>query len=45
MSPADLSLKRPIFITCVVLLICVLGFMAMNKMPVDLFPNNLDRPC
>jgi hydrophobic/amphiphilic exporter-1 (mainly G- bacteria), HAE1 family len=39
MTLADLSIKRPIFITCVVSLILVLGVLSMRKLPVDLFPN------
>ncbi len=39
MNLAELSIKRPIFITCIVLLMMVLGWMSLNKMPVDLFPN------
>ena len=39
MSPASLSIKRPFFITCVVILMLVLGYSALKKMPVDLFPD------
>jgi hydrophobic/amphiphilic exporter-1 (mainly G- bacteria), HAE1 family len=39
MTIADLSIKRPIFITCIVLLLLVLGWLSLKKMPVDLFPN------
>jgi HAE1 family hydrophobic/amphiphilic exporter-1 len=39
MNPAELSLKRPIFITCIVILLTVLGLMGLKRMPVDLFPN------
>lgn len=39
MNLADLSIKRPIFVTCLVLLILVLGFLSMQKLGVDLFPN------
>lgn len=39
MNLAELSIKRPIFITCVVSLMIVLGIVSMNKMPVDQFPD------
>jgi len=39
MNLSALSIKRPIFITCVVSLMLVLGVMAMSKMSVDLFPD------
>ena len=39
MSPASLSLKRPIFITCLVLLMLVMGYLSLKKLPVDQFPN------
>ena len=39
MNIASLSIKRPIFITCLVTLILAVGTMAMKKLPVDLFPN------
>ncbi|NDD05097.1 MAG: efflux RND transporter permease subunit, partial [Proteobacteria bacterium] len=39
MNLADLSIKRPIFITCIVLAIIVLGFLSMKKLGVDLFPD------
>lgn len=39
MNLADLSIKRPIFITCLVLAILVLGYMSLQKLGVDLFPN------
>lgn len=39
MSLADLSIKRPVFITAIVTILIVVGLMAMKKMPVDLFPN------
>lgn len=34
-----LSIKRPVFITCVLLLIVVLGLFSFKKLPVDLFPD------
>ncbi|NBV50622.1 efflux RND transporter permease subunit, partial [bacterium] len=39
MNIADLSIKRPIFISCCVLASMVLGFLSMKKLGVDLFPD------
>jgi HAE1 family hydrophobic/amphiphilic exporter-1 len=39
MTLADLSVKRPIFITCLVILLIALGFMGLRNLAVDLFPN------
>ncbi len=39
MSLAELSIKRPIFITCIVLAMVVVGYRSMRTMPVDLFPD------
>ncbi len=39
MSLADVSIKRPTFITCVVLLMLAVGWIAMKGMGVDLFPD------
>lgn len=39
MNFAELSIKRPIFITCTVLIILVSGWLSLNKLGVDLFPN------
>src|SRR3954465_14611012 len=39
MNFADLSIRRPIFISCVVLLSLIAGLMSMAKLGVDLFPN------
>jgi len=39
MTLAETSIKRPIFITCLVLVMLVLGWMSMRKLPVDLFPD------
>lgn len=39
MSPAELSIKRPIFISCLVILMLVLGFLSMRSLPLDLFPD------
>lgn len=38
MNLADLSIKRPIFVTCLVLLILLSGAYSLSKLPVDLFP-------
>ncbi len=39
MNLADLSIKRPIFITCIVILLLVVGYMSLKSLPVDLFPD------
>lgn len=38
MNIAKLSIKRPIFITCIVLLMVVMGIVGFNRLGVDLFP-------
>lgn len=39
MNLADLSIKRPIFITCLVILLLVVGYISLKSLPVDLFPD------
>lgn len=39
MNLASLSVARPIFITCIVTLMLILGGFALKKMPVDMFPD------
>lgn len=39
MSLAELSIKRPIFISCIIFMMLVVGTTAIYKMPVDLFPD------
>ncbi len=39
MNLAELSIKRPVFITCLMALLIVLGLMSYKKMPVDQFPD------
>lgn len=39
MNLAGLAIKRPIFITCLVVLMLVLGGLSIKKMSVDLFPD------
>jgi hydrophobic/amphiphilic exporter-1 (mainly G- bacteria), HAE1 family len=39
MNLADLSIRRPIFITCVVILMLAVGLLGMKKLGVDLFPD------
>jgi HAE1 family hydrophobic/amphiphilic exporter-1 len=39
MNFAQLAIKRPIFITCVVIIMLVLGWVALNKLSVELFPD------
>jgi len=39
MNIAELSIKRPIFITCIAVLIMILGYLSLKKLPIDLFPD------
>ena len=39
MSLADLSVKRPVFISCVVIVMLAVGALSLRKLGVDLFPN------
>ncbi|MBI2712699.1 MAG: efflux RND transporter permease subunit [Bdellovibrio sp.] len=39
MNLADLSIERPTFITCVVLVMLAVGLLAMQRLGVDLFPD------
>ncbi len=39
MNIVELSIKRPVFLTCLVLLMLALGYMGLKRMPVDLFPS------
>ncbi len=39
MNLADLSIRRPVFITSVVILMLIAGTIMMSRLPVDLFPN------
>lgn len=39
MNLAALSIKRPIFISCVVILMIIMGIISYKKMPVDQFPD------
>jgi hydrophobic/amphiphilic exporter-1 (mainly G- bacteria), HAE1 family len=39
MTLADLSIKRPYFITCIIILMLAAGIYSMNRLPVDLYPN------
>jgi HAE1 family hydrophobic/amphiphilic exporter-1 len=39
MNLALLSIKRPIFVTCLVILMLAMGYLSFRKLPVDLFPN------
>lgn len=39
MSLPELSIKRPVFITCILLLLIVLGIFSFKKLPIDLFPD------
>lgn len=39
MSPADISIKRPVFVTALAIILLALGWMSLRSMSVDLFPN------
>ena len=39
MNLSKLSIDRPVFMTCVLLLIIVLGLFAFKKLPIELFPD------
>ena len=39
MSLADLSIKRPTFITCIIIIMISVGLFAFSRLGVDLFPN------
>jgi HAE1 family hydrophobic/amphiphilic exporter-1 len=39
MSLANISIKRPTLLTCVIILMLAVGWMSMKKLPVDLFPD------
>ncbi len=39
MNIVEMSIKRPIFITCIVALMLVMGFISISKMSVDMFPD------
>ena len=39
MNIIDVSIRRPIFITCLVLLMLTVGALSLKRMPVDLFPD------
>lgn len=39
MNLAEISVKRPIFITCVFILMLAVGYLSLKKLPVDMFPN------
>lgn len=39
MGIAELSIKRPIFILCLVFFMLVVGYISLKKMPVDQFPD------
>lgn len=38
-SFAKLSIQRPIFITCIILITVITGFLSLKSLPVDLFPD------
>ena len=39
MSLADLSIRRPTFISCIVILMLAVGWVCLNRLGVDLFPD------
>jgi HAE1 family hydrophobic/amphiphilic exporter-1 len=39
MNLPELSIKRPVFMTCILLLVVVLGLFSFKRLPVDLFPD------
>lgn len=39
MNLPSLSIRRPIFISCIVILMLILGSFSLRKMPVDMFPD------
>ena len=39
MSLANISIKRPTFLTCIIIIMLAVGWMSMRKLPVDLFPD------
>ncbi len=39
MNFADLSIRRPVFITSILTLLLVAGYICLKSLPVDLFPN------
>lgn len=39
MNLADLSIKRPVFITAIAIVLIAVGLLSMRSMPVDLFPD------
>ena len=39
MSLADVSIKRPTFITCIIVIMIAVGLLSMQRMGVDLFPD------
>ena len=39
MSLAEISIKRPVFLSCIVMLMLAVGYLSMRGLGVDLFPN------
>ena len=39
MSLAELSIKRPVFISSIITIMLIVGYISLNKMPVNLFPD------
>ncbi len=39
MSIANISIKRPVFISCIIIIMLVLGYVSMKRLSVELFPD------
>ena len=39
MNLSELSIRRPVFITCLVILLLTVGYLSLRKLPVNLFPD------
>lgn len=39
MNLIEMSVKRPIFITCIVISMLAIGYLSFKRLPVDMFPN------
>jgi hydrophobic/amphiphilic exporter-1 (mainly G- bacteria), HAE1 family len=39
MNIAEISIKRPIFVACLIIVMVVVGYISMTKLSVELFPD------
>lgn len=39
MNLAEISIRRPVFITCIIILMMAVGYLSLKTLPVDLFPD------